>query len=270
MNVAAQKRIQVLIVDDEPLARRTIRTLLEHEDQIEIAGECKNGYETIEAIRELPLDLVFLDVQMPEMNAFEVLDVLDADPLPAIIFVTAYDQYALRAFEVHAVDYLLKPFDDERFKKALSHARYEILHKHQNQLNHQMVALLEDYKHQRKLDRKYLERIPVRTQGRIYFVPVEEIDWIEASDQYVLIHAGKESHMIRESLNHLETQLMPERFFRLHRSAVVNLHRVKEIQVNKQGEGFALLRDGTLLKISRSRRASLEDALTSFSQPPAV
>jgi two-component system LytT family response regulator len=254
--------LRVVIVDDEPLARRNIHSLLKNTEDVEIVGECRSGVEAIDVIERIKPDLIFLDVQMPEMNGFEVLENLQSDDLPEIVFVTAYDQFALKAFEVHAIDYLLKPFDDERFAKALERARVQITQNKATNAKQQLMSLLKSW-HENGEDgsQQLNSRLLIREVGRISFVPIHEIDWIEASDQYVTLHSAAKTYLIRDSMQDLETRLPANRFFRIHRSFLVNLQSVKELQIDKHGEYHALLKDGSVLKVSRSRRFEFEEAL---------
>ena len=265
--------IRVLIVDDEPLAREGIRLLLENESDIEVVGEAADGAEAIEAIESLRPALVFLDVQMPGMSGVEVLEKLDRANIPEVIFVTAYDQYALRAFEQHALDYLLKPFDDERFHDALVEARRRIRERGADRLGQRLMALLSEFRGAgedsspegsvaAKSTSPFAHRLAVRTSGRIYFLRTEEIDWIEAADYYVKLHVGTKSHLMRESMNTLEKQLDPEMFLRVHRSSIVNLDRVKELHAGGGTDHAVVLQDGTRLKLSRSRRERLNRLLS--------
>lgn len=248
-------RIRTLIVDDEPLARERIRALLRREQDVEVIGECGNGPEALAAIKEQRPDLVFLDVQMPDLDGFGVLDSVPADAMPVIIFVTAYDRYAIRAFDVHAQDYLLKPFDRERFGKALSRARVQVRRNRSGDISHRLLALLEDL----KPANKYLDRLVIKSSGRVFFLRVDEIDWVEASANYVRLHVGRDSHLLRETMNALEARLDPSRFIRIHRSTIVNVDRVKELQPLFHGEYVVILRDGTELNSSRGYRAKLHD-----------
>ena len=249
-----QHRLSVLIVDDEPLAREGIRSMLAGSDT-EIVGEASTGKQALRAIREKRPQLVFLDVQMPELDGFAVLEQLPADEMPYIIFVTAYDQYAVRAFEVHAVDYLLKPVDEDRFRDSLRRATMLIERKNGAELREGLQALA-GY-----LRGKHLQRILVKTGGRIYFVRTDEIDWIEAQGNYVLLHSGKQSHLIRETIGSLETDLDPQLFLRIHRSAIVNIERIRELQQLFHGDYRVLLRDGTQLTLSRRYRDKARDRL---------
>jgi two-component system LytT family response regulator len=258
------KKIRALIVDDEPLARQNIRLLLKDDPEIELVGECGGGAEALKVIQKQPLDLLFLDIQMPEMSGFDVLERIDAEKIPAIIFVTAFDQYAIRAFEVHALDYLLKPFNDARFEKALRQAKSQIEQREINQLSKRLVRLLEDRDgppDSRARTPAYLSRLMIKTASRVFFLKVDEIDWIEAADYYVKLHVGRKSHLLRETMGDMESKLDPEKFIRIHRSAIVNLDRVKEMHAHFNGEYLVILQDGTELKLSRSRREQLQQML---------
>ncbi len=251
-------QIRTLIVDDEPLARAMLREMLARDADVEIVGECVNGHEAVEAIQSCAPDLIFLDVQMPEVGGFEVLEALKADgPMPHVIFVTAYDQYAVRAFEVHALDYLLKPFDRERFEASWQRARAQIIRERNGQLNERILSLLEEL----KAESNYLERLVIKSGGRIFFLETDEIDWVEAEGNYVSVHAGKKSHLIRETITNLESRLDPKKFLRIHRSSIVNLSRIQELQPWFHGEYHVLLQDGTQLTLSRNYRERLQEAL---------
>jgi two-component system LytT family response regulator len=267
MMESAGKKIRTLIVDDEPLARRNIRVLLEDDPEIELVGECGSGADALKMIQKNPPDLLFLDIQMPLMNGFEVLEKIDAERIPAIVFVTAFDQYAIKAFEVHALDYLLKPFDDARFEKALKQAKTQIEQREINQLSKRLVRLLEDRDGQPAKARAsvYLSRLMVKSASRVFFLKVDEIDWIEAADYYVKLHVGRKSHLLRETMGDMEAKLDPDKFLRIHRSAIVNLDRVKEMHTHFNGEYLVILHDGTQLKLSRSRREQLQQLLNAGS-----
>lgn len=261
-----RKPIRALIVDDEPLARGTLRLLLNEDAEVEIVAEAGSGAEAVALISKHSPDLLFLDIQMPGMNGFDVLEKIDTTSIPAIIFVTAFDQYALRAFEVHALDYLLKPFDDARFEKALRQAKAQITEREINKLSQKLFALLEDrdelHMEPRAIDRsKYLTRLMIKSASRIFFLKVEEIDWIGAEDYYVKLHFGRKSHLLRETMNELEAKLDPDKFLRIHRSSIVNLDRVKEMHAHFNGDYVVILHDGTELKLSRSRREQLQSLL---------
>ncbi|MFY9571203.1 MAG: response regulator, partial [Blastocatellia bacterium] len=219
--MTAGNRIRALIVDDEPLARRKLRRMLTHDPEVEISGECANGREAIAAIMAHKPDLVFLDVQMPEIDGFDVLESLSPSQMPFVIFVTAYDQYALRAFEVSAVDYLVKPFDLRRFEKALQRAKSRLVTERGGDLNRQTIALLEEL----KARSSHIERLVIKAGGRAFFLKTDEIDWIEAEGKYVRLHVGKESYLLREAIGGMESQLDPKKFPRIHRSTIVNIER---------------------------------------------
>jgi two-component system LytT family response regulator len=238
----------VVIADDEPLARKTIRLLARRDPDVTIVAECRNGAEAIDAVHEHKPDVLFLDVQMPGLDGFDVLELLGEDA-PAIVFVTAYDQYAIRAFDVHAIDYLLKPFTDERFDKALARARQLVRQGGEGRAN--LATLTAAH-------RATAKRFMVRSAGRVVFLKADEIDWIEAADYYARLHVGTSSYLIRESMNDLEIALDPEAFVRIHRSAIVNLDRVREMRPLIRGELVVVLDDGTQLRMSRSRREELE------------
>ncbi|MBU6400408.1 MAG: LytTR family DNA-binding domain-containing protein [Verrucomicrobia bacterium] len=246
--------IHAFIIDDEPLARERLRKLLLTEPDLKIAGEYGNGCEAVEAIQTLKPDLIFLDVQMPELDGFGVLQALSGERLPVVIFVTAYDKFALQAFEVHAVDYLLKPFDRERFQKALSHARARLQSHQAGELNQRLSALLNDLKPRAPIP----DRLVIKCDGRVLFVKTEDIDWIEAADNYVNLHVGCESHLFRETMGALEGRLSPERFLRISRSAIVNVERIKELQPMFHGEYTVILRTGARLTLSRGYREKLQ------------
>lgn len=246
--------IRCLVVDDEPLGRDRIVTLLKSIPEAELVGTCNDGAEAVERIGELSPDLLFLDVQMPELDGFGVLAALPQDARPEVIFVTAHDQYALKAFEVHAQDYLLKPFDADRFVEAFARAAERINARRPNSVNAQLQALLEDMEKQRT--RK--TRIPIKTDGRVMLLPVEEIDWVESSDNYVKIHANKAVYTVRQTLQNMEQSLSPADFVRVHRGSLVNVSRIREIQPWFNGEYVVLLRDGTQVKTSRGYRGRLE------------
>jgi len=248
-------KIRTLIVDDEPLARERIVDMLVGDAEVEIIGECGDGLAAVAAVEAHKPALVFLDVQMPELDGFEVLEAIEE--MPVIIFVTAYDQYALRAFEVHALDYLLKPFDRERFDKALQRAKRQIERERAGTMNRELVALLADLKSRPKP----LERLVIKTGGRVFFLRVDEIDWIEAAANYVRLHAGKEAHLLRETINGLAAKLDPDKFLRIHRSIIVNLERVKEMQPWFHGDFVIIMQDGAQLTSSRNYREQLRKLL---------
>jgi two-component system, LytTR family, response regulator len=246
-------RITAVIADDEALARRFIRRMLKDEHEIEVIAECANGKEAVAVIKKQNPDLVFLDVQMPEMDGFGVLQAIGHESLPQIIFTTAYEQYAIRAFELHALDYLLKPFDQARFKDAIKYARERFHSQPAKDGRLQINALLESIKNKPQ----YLDRLVIKSGGRISFLQTEEINWIEADDKYVHLHTGKTSSMVRQTLSAMEAQLDPKKFKRIHRSTIVNVARIKELQPLFNGEYSVLMDDGTKLTLSRNYKDKL-------------
>src|SRR5881394_2368808 len=250
-------KIRTLIVDDEAPARARIRQLLKTESDFEVIGECANGRQAVAAIQKQRPDLVFLDVQMPRLGGFEVCAAIAGEGMPLIIFVTAFDHYALQAFEVHAMDYLLKPFDRERFQKSLRHAREHMRRGDHDVSGEQLAALLANW----KPDVKKQERLAFKANGRVLFVRMEEIDWIEADGNYVQLRVGEVSHQMRETLSGLEAQLPADRFMRISRSVIVNLDRIKELQPMFYGDYAVILQNGARLTLSRNFRDRLEKLL---------
>lgn len=241
-------------MDDEPLARERIHGFLTEDPDVEVVGECADGRDAVDQIRRLAPDLVFLDVQMGEMDGFDVLGEIGEDRIPAVIFVTAYDRHALKAFEVHALDFLLKPFDRERFERALSRIKDHLQFATPGVLSQRILGLLEDLK---KPQPGHAERLALKTGGRVSFLKADEIDWIEGEGNYARLHVNKQSHLIRETMNQLEGRLDPARFLRIHRSTIVNTERIKEIQPLFNGAYGVLLKDGTRLTLSRGYRERL-------------
>lgn len=257
MTTPTGARIRALIADDEPLARERLRMLLADEDWIEVIDEAGDGRAAIDAIRKHRPDLVFLDVQMPGATGFEVIEAIGADRMPFVVFVTAYDQYALKAFDVHAIDYLLKPFDKERFHTGLARARQQIERRSGGELERRLLELVQDL----KPAMQRMERFVIKTSGRVFFVRAEEIDWIEAAGNYVKLHVGNDAHLFRETMNALEARLHPDTFYRIHRSHIVNIERVRELQPWFNGEYVVFLKDGTRLTLSRGYREKLQERL---------
>lgn len=250
-------KIRVLIVDDEPLARRKLRRLLNGSADIETIGECANGVQAVAIIEEQKPDLVFLDMQMPELDGLGVVDAIGPQRMPLIVFVTAYDRYAIKAFEVNALDYLLKPVNRERFQATVTRARSQLERGHTSAMGQQLHALLEHL----KPGQEFCRRLMLKSEGRVYFLTVDEIDWIEAAHNYLVLHAGKASHLIRETMNSLEARLDPDRFVRIHRSTMVNIERIQEMHPWVRGEHAVFLRDGTRLTLSRSYYERLRQRL---------
>jgi two-component system LytT family response regulator len=244
-------KIRTVIVDDEPWARAKLLSLLSSEPDIEVARSCSSGEEAIEVIATLAPTLVFLDVQMPRVDGFAVVDAIGSAGMPLVIFATAHNQYALRAFDAQALDYLLKPFDEERFQRALGRARTRIAQpaSQQESLRRLLDSLRDEH--------RYLQRIVVPAAGRMLILKAVDVDWLEAAGNYVTLHVGRSTHLLRESLNALEKKLDPQQFVRLHRSAIVNVDRIKELAPWSGGEQSVVLHDGTQLTVGRVFRARL-------------
>lgn len=240
--------IKAIIVDDVELSRERIRILLK-DPEIEIIGECENGREAIETVRDLTPDLVFLDVQMPKIGGFEVIETIGVDKMPTVIFVTAYDEFALMAFEANAIDYLLKPFDEHRLARAVARAKREINSREpKGGIEDKLRKLLKEV----KTEPHYLKRIPVKTSRGTILVLTEEIDWIGSAGHYLELHVGRETHLIREKLSHLETRLDPQVFMRIHRSTIVNLDHIKSLHPLFNGDQIIILKNGVELNLSRT------------------
>lgn len=263
--------VRTLIVDDERMARKRLRTLLTPDADVDVVGEAANGRDAVAAIEERQPDLVFLDVQMPELDGFAVVHAVGVDRMPVTVFVTAFDQYALKAFEARALDYLTKPFDRERFQTSLSRAKAQVrlrasakpvlesvsrARATDPELRERLASLLSDIERRQQ----YAERLMVRSAGRVVFLRVEEIDWIEAAGSYVRLHVGRDGHLLHEGIAALMGRLDPSRFARIHRSTIVNLDRVRELQPWFHGDAIAILRDGTRLQVSRTYRESIVGA----------
>jgi two-component system LytT family response regulator len=251
------EKIRTLIVDDEPVARAHVLALLKDEADIEVIGECGNGAQAAAAIEAAAPDLVFLDVQMPEMDGIAMARAIGPDRMPAVVFVTAYDEYALDAFEIHALDYLLKPFSAERFQSALTHAREHLARRRATTLGRQLLDLLPEI----RKPSQGRDRIVVKSSGRIYFVRTTDIDWCEAAGNYVRLHVGQQAHLVRDTMSRLESSLDPDLFVRIHRSAIVNVDRLQELQSSFNGEYVVLLKSGTRLTLSRGYRDTLQARL---------
>lgn len=251
---AGKRPLRVMIVDDEPLARQHIADRLAHEEHVEIVGTADNGDEAVEAIRRAKPDLVFLDVQMPGRSGVEVVETLLPDGMPATIFTTAFDRYALKAFDLAAIDYLVKPFDDERFSEAFRRARKAIELQDVEQMTRRLLSMIEQKP-------QWLRRIPVEMRGQMRVVPVERIDYITASGPYAELHVGERTFTVRERMQDLEERLDPARFMRVHRSVIVQLDRVDVLLRAAGGDYAVRLKDGTKLSVSRSRREALEQRL---------
>ena len=253
-------KIKVLIVDDEPLARRGIRQLLESETDFEIIGEAKNGREAVSAVERFAPDLVFLDIQMPLLDGFSFIEKVSSESLPEIVFVTAYDQHAIRAFEAGAIDYILKPTDPERFQKTLKQVRRRVLSGENKVLENKLVNLLNNLK---PATENYLERIPIKENERIRFLPVEKIDWISSQGNYIEINSGGEKFLARETMDGIESKLNPKQFVRIRRSAIVRIEQIKELHQLFGGEFEVVLKNGVKLASSRRYRKNLDSLLKS-------
>ena len=249
--------LRLLIVDDEPVARRRLRRLVRETGDIDIAGEAGDGASALSAIRTLKPDIVLLDVQMPEMDGFQVLEAIGRETLPAVIFVTAFDQYALRAFEVHALDFLLKPVSAEKLAGALERARARIAERRGATVDPRVLALLDDLASRRR----FLSRLPVKLRGKLVVIDLADVDWIEAADNYVTLHVGGNAYPARETMSRLERELDPERFVRIHRSTIVQVDRIKELLPDFHGDFVVVLRNGARVTLSRTYRRKVEAIL---------
>lgn len=250
--------VRVMIVEDERASRKLMHNLLAAEPAIEILAECANGEQAVAALQQQIPDVLFLDVQMPGLDGFEVLRTVPEEQLPVTVFVTAYGEYALRAFEVHAFDYLLKPFDEERFNTVLRRVLAQVARMRREPLDHRLTSLLE---HVAGQSRPEFDRIAVRETGRVIFVKTDRIDWVEAADNYVCLHCGSDVHTLRETMTSLEARLDPSRFVRIHRSSIVNIDRIKELQPWFRGDYRVVLQDGQTLVLGRNYRERLRKRL---------
>lgn len=255
------EKVSALIVDDEKPARQRLRDLLEKHPGVTVAGECASGAEAVGLIRDLRPELLFLDIQMPLLSGFEVIKQVGAAQMPVTVFVTAYDAYAVRAFEASALDYLLKPYSDERFEQCVARALVYVRTQRREEMSRRLISLLSQGHQGAQAGAPYVERLLVKVGGRIIFLPAEEVDWIEAAGVYVQLHAGGRKFLHRASLAELEASLDPGRFIRIHRSSIVNILSVKELFPHSHGDYTAVLKDGTRLKLSRSYRPKLETRL---------
>jgi two-component system, LytTR family, response regulator len=255
----SDKPLRVLIVDDEHLARQRVEDLLAREENVEIAGTARDGNEAVQQIRKLRPDLVFLDVQMPGRTGLEVVEEVGAEEMPATIFTTAFDRFALKAFDLAAVDYLVKPFDDERFAQALRRARKSVELEEVGRMTKQLISLLQEREREPAQSERpqYLERVSVETRGQVRVIPVAKIDYITASGPYAELHVGERTFAIRERMQALEEKLDPGVFFRIHRSAIVRLDRIDTLRHAAGGDYAVRLKDGTELSVSRTRREEL-------------
>jgi two-component system, LytTR family, response regulator len=269
------RKIRALIVDDESLAREALLVMLDDDPEIEVIAECRNGKEAVTVIREQSPDVVFLDIQMPEMDGFQVIEEVGAMRMPVTIFVTAYDKHALRAFEAHALDYLLKPFDHDRFDTTLQRAKTFVRQQKLGEISDNLLAVLQHMKLKTsespsetdniKLDKathkEPIDRVVIKSSGRIYFLKIEEIDWVEGAGDYLTLHSGSQTHLIRETMGNFHAKLDAQKFLRTHRSTIVNIERIKDIRPLSKGEYVITLTSGKRLKSSRGYRHELQRLL---------
>ena len=251
--------VRVAIADDEPLARERLRGMLKEREGYAIVAECNDGVEAAAALARHDIDLLFLDVQMPGLDGFQILESADASPLPIIVFVTAFDDYALRAFDVSALDYLLKPFDRDRFERTLARVEERLTTRRAPGIPEELRELLRSLS--ATATPSHVSRFPVRTNGEIYFVRVEDVDWINAEGNYVALHTAGRTHLVRDTIKSLETRLDPAKFMRVHRSAIINVDRLRKLQPYFHGEYVITLQDGTTLTSSRSHSERLRALL---------
>ena len=252
-------KIRSYILDDESLARERVRSLLAAEPDVDVVGEQGDPQAAVAEISVLKPDLLLLDVQMPVMDGFSVLKSIPPDELPVVIFITAFDAYAIQAFDAHAVDYLLKPLDDDRFRESIERARSHVQQRSRQEVGQHLLTMLRDL--QSGSDQKHVQRLVVKSSGRVLFLRTDDIDWIEAAGNYLRLHVGQETHLLRETMNNIEKKLEPSKFLRIHRSTIVNVERVKELQPWFGGEYIVILRSGKQLTLSRTYRGRLQEFL---------
>jgi two-component system LytT family response regulator len=250
--------VRTVIADDEPLARRKLRILLGSEPQVQVVAECQDGGQTLSAIRACRPDLLLLDIQMPDLDGFQVLREILPEEMPVVIFTSAYDQYAIRAFEAHALDYLLKPFDQGRLHQAIERARFELRQSNDRDVTHRILELLSRVKSDQQPVPESEGRLVIKTKGRIVFLNLDEIDWVEAAANYVRLNAGKETYLLRETISRTSERLNPTRFIRIHRSMIVNVRKIKELIPVNSGEYIVVLKSGKELSCSRGYRANVQ------------
>ncbi len=258
VSVMITPAIRTIIADDEHLARKKLRLLLGAEPAVQVVAECQDGQETIAAVRAQKPDLLLIDIRMPDLDGFQVLKEIAPDGVPVVVFTTAYDQFAIRAFEAHALDYLLKPFEAERLHQAIERARAELLKFHNRDLTSRILQLLATDAEPRIEAKQVDDRMVVRAGGKVVFLDVKEIDWIEAAANYVKLIVGRDSYLLREGIGSIAERLDPDRFVRIHRSAIVNVRKIKELQPCDSGEYIAVLKNGKELSCSRGYRAELQ------------
>ena len=269
------RTIRALIVDDESLAREALLVMLGDDPEMEVVAECRNGKEAVTVIREQSPDVVFLDIQMPEMDGFQVIEEVGAARMPVTVFVTAYDKHALRAFEAHALDYLLKPFDHDRFNTALQRAKTFVRQQKLGEISESLFALLrdmnlktgkshsetDDIESGKATHKGPVDRVTIKSGGRIYFLKTKEIDWVEGAGDYLTLHSGSQTHLIRETMGNFHARLDPQKFLRIHRSTIVNIERIKDIRPLYKGDYVVTLTSGVSLKASRGYRHELQSLL---------
>ena len=250
--------IRTIIADDEHLARKKLRVLLDSEPGMQVVAECQDGQQAVSAIKTHRPDLLLIDIRMPDIDGFQVLKQIAPDEMPVVVFTTAYDQFAIRAFEAHALDYLLKPFDRERLHHAVERARAELLKVHDRDLTGRILDLLAKNMEPKIESKQIDDRMVIRAGGKVVFLDVKEIDWIEAAANYVKLNVGKDSYLLREGIGSISERLDPDRFVRIHRSVIVNVRKIKELQPCESGEYIAVLRNGKELSCSRGYRTQLQ------------
>ena len=250
--------IRTIIADDEHLARKKLRVLLDSEPGVQVVAECQDGLQTVSAVQTRRPDLLLIDIRMPDIDGFQVLKQIASDEMPVVVFTTAYDQFAIRAFEAHALDYLLKPFDGERLHHAVERARAELLKFHNRDLTGRILDLLAKNAEPKMESKQVDDRMVIRAGGKVVFLDVKEIDWIEAAANYVKLNVGKDSYLLREGIGSISERLDPDRFVRIHRSVIVNVRKIKELQPCESGEYIAVLRNGKELSCSRGYRTQLQ------------
>jgi two-component system, LytTR family, response regulator len=250
--------VRIIIADDEQLARQKLRLLLDSEPEVKVVAECQNGEQTLSAIRTCRPDLLLLDIQMPDLDGFQVLSEVSPTDMPVVIFTSAYDQYAIRAFESHALDYLLKPFDQDRLHQALERARFELWKAKDREITNRILELLSRVDSKQQPAPEFDSRLVIKTKGRIVFLNLDEIDWVEASANYVRLNVGKESYLFRETISRISARLNPNRFIRIHRSVIVNAGKIKELIPVNSGEYIVVLISGKELSCSRGYRANVQ------------
>ncbi|HEY1677833.1 MAG TPA: LytTR family DNA-binding domain-containing protein [Candidatus Sulfotelmatobacter sp.] len=261
-DLLAGKMVRIVIADDERLARQKVRMLLESEANVTVVAECQDGKQTVSAINVLRPDLLLLDIQMPDLDGFQVLNEIPAEEMPVVIFTSAYDQYAIRAFEAHALDYLLKPFDQERLHQAIERARIELLNSENREVTHRIMELLSHIKSGAGAGPSDSpNRLIIKAKGRVIFLDMDEIDWVEAAANYVRLNVAKEAYLLRETISRTAERLNPDHFIRIHRSTIVNVKKIKELIPVNSGEYIVVLKNGKELSCSRGYRGSLQSVI---------